>query len=254
MNENDNFNEDYKNVGNFVESEIKNINLIQKIIKTFHKDISILKDDILSIPNIQNGPFFFLNHLLKNFIIELKNNLSELNDFIIPLDNLKNSIISSKEQYLNLIKEIESNLSNSRNDFINKKNEYLNCIKELENKEKVVNNNKENNINNKKISSKKDENIINSSIKENYNQLYQYEKKKMEEIIEENRVKYNNIFKDINTLSTSLKLSIKDNLIKFTKIINNFADIFHNFSKDLKKNIDLIKLPNTDLRKFCFFI
>ena len=184
MNKNDNFNEDYKNVGNFVESEIKNINLIQKIIKTFHKDISILKDDILSIPNIQKGPFFFLNHLLKNFIIELKNNLSELNDFIIPLDNLKNSIISSKEQYLNLIKEIESNLSNSRNDFINKKNEYLNCIKELENKEKVVNNNKENNINNKKISSKKDENIINSSIKENYNQLYQYEKKKMEEIIE----------------------------------------------------------------------
>jgi hypothetical protein len=41
--------------------------------------------------------------------------------------------------------------------------------------------------------SKKDENIFNNAMKENYAQIYQYELNRMNEIIEESNKKYNNI-------------------------------------------------------------
>ena len=248
--DNNNINEDYKKMENFYENELNNINLIQKIIIIFLTDLSMIKEDILRIPNIQKGPFFILNQIFKNFIIEIKSNLVELKDFISPFNNIRDSILSSKENHLKSLKEIQSDLSKSKTNFINKKKEYLNCIKELEDKEKLpLNNNNSNIINNtQQISSEKDENIFYSSKKENYNQLYQYEINKMKEIIEENKNKYNNIYKEINTISTSLKLTIKDFLIKFSTNINNFSDIFNNLYRDLKTNINLIIIPNNQLK------
>ena len=247
--DNNNINEDYKKMENFYENELNNINLIQKIIIIFLTDLSMIKEDILRIPNIQKGPFFILNQIFKNFIIEIKSNLVELKDFISPFNNIRDSILSSKENHLKSLKEIQSDLSKSKTNFINKKKEYLNCIKELEDKEKLpLNNNNSNIINNtQQISSEKDENIFYSSKKENYNQLYQYEINKMKEIIEENKIKYYNIFKEINDISKNLRLSVKDYLIKFSESINNISETFNSLSKDLIKNIDLNKIANNDM-------
>ena len=242
--ENNYIKEDYKNLQNFVENEISNINLIKEIMKIFLKDISIIKEDILTTPEIQNGPFYFLNQLLKNLVSNIKNNIVELNDFINSIDNLINSFKFAADKKINIINEIESNLLESKNNFINKKIEYLNLIKESEKKEKnekkIFFTKKKENINNKEISSKKDENIFKSSMKENYNLLYQYEINKMKEIIEENKTKYNDIFKEIGAISTSLKLSIKDCLIKFSKNITNFSEFFNVLSKDLMTNVGSI--------------
>ena len=226
--------EDYKKIQKFVETELENIKLIRKIIIIFNEDISILKDDIISFNNIKNGPFIFINQLLKNFLTNIGKNITELNDFIMIFTNLMNGFKSSIDQKLITFKEIESNLSESKNYLKNKKNEYLNCITES-------------NINKKEISSQKDENIYQSSLKENYNQLYIYEINKIKEEIEENRNKYTNIFSEINTISTNLNFSIKDCLIQFSKNINNISESFNNLSKELITNLDLIQIQNNEI-------
>ena len=232
--ENNKMKEDYENIQKFIESELKNINLIKQIIITFNEDISILKDDIVSFHYNQKGPFHFISQLFNNFLSDLGKNLIELNEYIMnPIDNILKSFKSRTEQNLNTFKEIESNLSESKNYLKNKKNEYLNCITES-------------NINKKEISSQKDENIYQSSLKENYNQLYIYEINKIKEEIEENRNKYTNIFSEINTINTNLKFSIKDCLIQFSKNINNISESFNNLSKDLITNLDVIQIQNNE--------
>ena len=232
--ENNKMKEDYENIQKFIESELKNINLIKQIIITFNEDISILKDDIVSFHYNQKGPFHFISQLFNNFLSDLGKNLIELNEYIMnPIDNILKSFKSRTEQNLNTFKEIESNLSESKNYLKNKKNEYLNCIKES-------------NINNKEISSKKDENIFRYSLTENYNQLFKYEINKIKEVNEENKNKYINIFKEINDMSTKLKLSIKVCLIHFSKNINNISETFKRLSKELKTNLDSIQIPNNE--------
>ena len=229
--------EENNNLQNIVDSETDNIILLQRKIKVFEKDIYILREDILNIPDI-NGTFSFLNPIFNNFIATIRKYLIQFKDLILhPLDNLIDSFLFAKEQKLNSYKDIENDISKAKKDLQNKKNTYSNYNKESENEEKHSKN-----IFNIKRFSKKDDNIFNEAIKENYNQLYQYELNKMDEIIEENNIKYNNIYNEINAINLSLRLSIKDCIINFAKSISNISDAFSILSKEITEKIDLIKI------------
>ena len=229
--------EQNNNLQNIVDSETDNIILLQKKVKVFEKDIYILREDILNIPDI-NGTFSFLNPIFNNFIAIIRKYLIQFKDLILnPLDNLIDSFLFAKEKKLNSYKDIENDISKAKKDLQNKKNTYSNYNKESENEEKHSKN-----IFNIKRFSKKDDNIFNEAIKENYNQLYQYELNKMDEIIEENKIKYNNIYNEINAINLSLRLSIKDCIINFAKSISNISDAFSILSKEITEKIDLIKI------------
>ena len=53
-----NMNEEYKILESVLDTEIKNLNILQKKFKTFEKRISILQKDFSKIPEIK-GPFPF---------------------------------------------------------------------------------------------------------------------------------------------------------------------------------------------------
>ena len=167
---NNNMDEEYKNLENIIDTEINNLTILQNKIRIFEKNISILKEDITKFPEI-NGPFSILNNIFSDFITNIQKNINQLNNLVlIPIDNLAESFIHSKSKNLNLFKDIEDNISKAKINLKNKKDIYTNYIKESEKEEKK--DKKDKNLNNN-MTTKKDENIFNNVIKENYNQLYQ---------------------------------------------------------------------------------
>ena len=252
---NNNIIEEYKNLENIIETEKGNLNLIQSKIKIFLKSLSILKEDLISTSDI-NGPFFFLNKIFQKFIKIITREINLFNDkILIPFDNLIESYKFGTEKNLNSYKEIEEDLENAEKNLLNQKEVIFNYIKESENESKISKKiiskkTKENDNNdNNNILTKKDENIFNNAIKENYNQLYQYELNKMDEIIEENNIKFNDIYKEINTLTAVLRLSLEDLLMKFSKNIADFSEAFNTFSKDIIKEINASKIKREQLDK-----
>jgi len=53
---------EYKNIQTMVEGHINELNLIQNKIKLFKNNMSTLKEDLLSIPEIQSDSLVFLIH------------------------------------------------------------------------------------------------------------------------------------------------------------------------------------------------
>ena len=257
---NNNIIEEYKNLENIIETEKDNLNLVQSKIKIFLKSLSALKEDLISTSDI-NGPFSFLNKIFQKFIKIITRYMNQFNDkILIPFDNLIESYKFGTDKNLNSFKEIEEDLENAEKNLLNQKDVIFNYIKESENETKISKNiiskktKEHDNNDNNNILTKKDENIFNNAIKENYNQLFQYELNKMDEIIEENNLKFNDIYKEINTLTAILRLSLEDLLMKFSKNITDFSEAFNTFSKDIIKEINASKIkkeqPDKSVHRF----
>ena len=111
---NNNMNEEYKNLENIIDTEIKNLKILRKKIKIFETNISILKNDIAKLPEI-NGPFFVLNNIFDDFISNIQNNINLLNNLVLfPFNFLVESFIKSKSKNLNCIKDIADNISKAQ--------------------------------------------------------------------------------------------------------------------------------------------
>ena len=248
---------EYKSLQNMVENEVNNLNLIYSKIKSFIDSISSLKNNISEIPDIPNGSFGFLNALLKNFIGNIQKDINKFNDIVMSqLDTFIYSFKFATTKNLTLFNEIKCDLFEEKKMLENKRDAYFNYLNESEKshsqstkniffrKEK---NNKANNMNNNNdILSKTDENIYNNAVKENYYQLYQYELNKMNELIEESNMKYSNIYHEISAINASLKITLKDCLIKFAKNIKDFANTFNLLSEDIINKINSLKILNNE--------
>ena len=248
---------EYKSLQNMVENQANDLNLIQNKIKIFLNNINSLKDDIKQIPDIQNGSFGFLNKIFKNFVNNIQNCISQFTDIILnPLDNFIYSYKFATGKNITLFNELKSDLFEEKKILTNKRDIYFNYIKESKNQSNQTNNtkytffkNKSSNINiniNNELSSKKDENIYNNAVKENYHQLYQYELNKMNEMIDESNIKYNNIFHEINAINASYKITVRDCLIKFAKNLTEYATNLNNLSDEIIKKIDTSKILNNE--------
>ena len=226
--------EEYKSLQNMVENQTNDLNLIHSKIKTFVTNMTSLKGEITNIQEIPNGSFFFLNNVLKNFIINIQRNIVQFNDLVLsPLDSFIYSFKFASAKNLTQFNEIKYDLFEERKSLISKRDDYWNYIDESENESK----NKKN---------KKDEKVYNNAVRENYHQLYQYELNKMNETIEECNIKYNNLYHEISAINATLKLTVKDCLIKFAKNLNNFAESFNILSSEVTKKIDSLKILNNE--------
>ena len=240
MNDYQNILEEYKEIQTMVEGHINELNLIQNKIKLFKNNMSILKEDLLSFPEIQSNSFDFLNPLIKSFINNLQINITNFNDFIIsPLDNFIYSFHFATSKNLTIFNEIKCDLFDEKKNLNNKRDTYFNYMNELSEIEAKSSKNIFY-IEGDELS-KKDENIFNNAMKENYAQIYQYELNRINEIIEESNKKYSNILHEINAIKVSLKLTVKDCLIKFAKSLSDFSSTFNNFSEEIIKKIESLK-------------
>ena len=235
---------EYKSLQNMVENEINDLNLIYSKIKSFIDGISSLKNNINDIPDIPNGSFGFLNPLLKNFVSNIQK------------DNFIYSFKFATTKNLTSFNEIKYDLFEEKKILENKRDTYFNYLYDFEQSEKLTSKSSKNiffrkekssNIdNNNNILSKTDENIFNNAVKENYYQLYQYELNKMNDIIEECNNKYKNIYHEINAINASLKITVRDCLIKFANNLNDFAKTFNLLSEDIIAKINSLKILNNE--------
>ena len=245
---------EYKSLQSMVENQINDLNLILSKVKIFVDNISNLKNGIINIPNIENGSFGFLNQILNNFVINIQKNIVQFNDIIInPLENFIYSFKFATSKNLTQFNEIKSDLFEEKKILTSKRDIYFNYLNESAKKENQSNSSKnlfsiiKNKSNNDyDISSKKDENVFNKAVKENYHQLYQYELNKMNDIIEECNIKYNNIYHEINAINASLKITVRDCLIKFARNLNDFANNFTLLSSDIVNKIESLKILNNE--------
>ena len=238
---------EYSSLNNWVESQIKDLSLIKEKMKVFKKNMITLREDICKIKEIPNGYFGFLNQIMKNFVKNITENLFQFDDLIItPLDNFLFSFKFATDKNINMLKEIKKILIEEKNELKNKRDVYFNYI---------INNQEENSEKNKNIflkilsggnddnvTQKKDINIFNKSVEDNYEQLYQYELDKMNELIDENNLKYNNIYNEINAIFASYKLTVKESLIKFAKNVSNISLKFNMLSLEIQTKIDSLKV------------
>ena len=249
---------EYKSLQNMVENEINDLNLIYSKIKSFIDGISSLKNNINDIPDIPNGSFGFLNPLLKNFVSNIQKDINQFNDIILnQLDNFIYSFKFATTKNLTSFNEIKYDLFEEKKILENKRDTYFNYLYDFEQSEKLTSKSSKNiffrkekssNIdnNNNDILSKTDENIFNNAVKENYYQLYQYELNKMNDIIEECNNKYKNIYHEINAINASLKITVRDCLIKFANNLNDFAKTFNLLSEDIIAKINSLKILNNE--------
>ncbi len=248
---------EYSSLNNWVESQIKDLSLIKEKMKVFKKNMITLREDICKIKEIPNGYFGFLNQIMKNFVKNITENLFQFDDLIItPLDNFLFSFKFATDKNINMLKEIKKILIEEKNELKNKRDVYFNYI---------INNQEENSEKNKNIflkilsggnddnvTQKKDINIFNKSVEDNYEQLYQYELDKMNELIDENNLKYNNIYNEINAIFASYKLTVKESLIKFAKNVSNISLNFNMLSLEIQTKIDSLKVLKNE--EICDYI
>ena len=248
---------EYKSLQNMVENQTNDLNLIHSKIKTLEKNMSSLKDDIANIQDIENGSFGFLNEFFKKFINNIQKNIVNFNDLVLnQLDSFIYSYKFATTKNLTEFNEIKYDLFEEKKILENKRDTYFNYLYDFEQSEKLTSKSSKNiffrkekssNIdNNNDILSKTDENIFNNAVKENYYQLYQYELNKMNDIIEECNNKYKNIYHEINAINASLKITVRDCLIKFANNLNDFAKTFNLLSEDIIAKINSLKILNNE--------
>ena len=210
------------------EIQIKNIKNIFDKINAFHSCIKSLKNNINAIPILSNNPFVFLDSSLKNFTNLLDKNQLVIEKWILkPLNNLMNNIKFTFNDNLKRLNEIKIDLSGEKTKLNIKKNEFFNF---------QTQNDKKNNKKKNKL--EKDEIIFEDAIKENYGQLYKYELDKMNEIIDENNKKYNDLHHELNSIYTNSILVVKEALTQFSNIVRNIGETMNMLSLEISNKME----------------
>ena len=240
-----------ENLNKWVKAQKEDLLLIKEKMKVFKTHLLSLQKDINKIDYIPNGYFGFLNLLMENFGKKITDDLFQFEDLIIsPLDNFLYSFNFATSKNINMLKDIQKDLIEEKQELNNKKDVYFNYII---NQEDTNEKNKSKNIflkllkggNTEDASKKKDLNIFNKSVEDDYEQLYQYGLDKMNEVIDENNVKYNNIYTQINAIFASFNLTVKESLIKFSNMLSAVSLNFSTLSKEILTKIDSMKVLNT---------
>ena len=211
------------------ENQIKSIKNIFDKINAFHSCIKSLTNNINAIPVLSNtNPFVFLDSSLKNFTNLLDKNQQVIEKWILkPLNNLMNNIKVTTNENLKRLNEIKIDLSGEKTKLNIKKNEFFNFHTQNDKK----NNKKKNEL-------EKDEIIFEDAIKENYGQLYKYELDKMNEIIDENNKKYNDILHELNAIYTNSILVVKEALTQFSNIVRNIGETMNMLSLEISNKME----------------
>ena len=236
---------EYSNLNKWVNDQIKDLSLIKEKILVFKKNMILLNEEIDKMKKIPNGYFGFLNQVLSDFVKTLSDNLYQFDDLIItPLDNFLYSFQFATSKNINILKDIKKDLTEEKQELKNKRNIYFTYA--IHAREENLDKNKKSIFSKffggeEDVSKKKDKNIYNKMVEDNLALQYQYQLDKMNEAIDENNLKYNNIYNEINAIFASFNLAVKDSLKKFCLNLSSISGNFNSLSKAILSKINSLK-------------
>ena len=224
---------EYQDIKNKINQESTNVLNAFIRIKTFHTGIESFQSHILMIPEQKLKEYENIDKDIVSFSNNLKN-IKNSADFelISPLNNLLEGSNEICKQILDKFNEIKVSLIQEKQKLNKTKDDYFKFIS------KDYNN----------IYINEDENILYKAKKENYYQLYKYEVNQMNTIIEENNIKYNNLYNDLLKWKDIQKAKIKHYFEIFSNKIEKIGNLFIEHSKKIindineKKDFDKISL------------
>ena len=161
-----------------------NMNFLKEKVKLFSTTMNLLKDNFL-ISHL-NPPFDIIDEVLKDFSNKLNDIILQIKNTILkPITWIMDEIIRNDNKSDEIYNILKQNIS-EQNEIIKNKNEY----------QEKKNDKHKSKINNKDP----DYNLINSALNENNNQLYTYQIDSIKETIDENYIKIDKIYTDVEII------------------------------------------------------
>ena len=210
---------EYQDLQSNFKEETDNIRIIAYYVQSFGKAISTLLACIKSTDPKKDESLLFFTKLYKNLIEDLKKSNLFNNDLILPLQQMNESQNNFMKGIFNSFNSIKNNLFETKQKLNNAKKEYFDFIKE--NKEIIK-------------AKKTDDNLLYEAKKQNFFILYKYELDKMNQKIDDNNKKYNQIMNELETMNMHKENTYKKSLLEFGKIVGTVGNQFIEFEKKLK--------------------
>ena len=214
------FEEKQENIMKIANNYLININVFLQKINLFHQILQLLKSSYIT-SNL-NPPFDSMNKILINFS----------NQLIPIIENMENTILFVLNK---IISDLQNNIQESSKVFSKIKNYEL---EEIEIKNKKNFNETEINKENKSklVLIEKDYNSFNHAVKENDIQLSKYEIDSVKEIIEEEKIKYDNIYNEMSSCIYDYT-QINTIISMFSKSIKAFSENLDYLSKNIDQEM-----------------
>ncbi len=217
------FEEKHEKMQKSIDIYCKNLNVIYRKIEAFNKIIYILKDTYIN-SNL-NPPLNVFDNIFTDFS-------NEINKLIIPIETtvlytLKYIIDSINQKFIK-----SSELYNKIKKRLSKEQELNENKKQYEFDSNTKNNNKNNNTTNLD----EDKKIFNKALNDNTKQIYKYQIDYIHEKIDENLIKYDKMYNELNfNLNNNKEINIVLNL--FANFVKQFSDNLQNFYSKLSEKI-----------------
>ena len=211
-------------------------NTINDYIKTFINSISSLAiQDNKNDENLkEEESLFIFSNLYKNLINDLKKSILINFEIDAPLSEMYESQRKTMKKVFDSFNEIKNNLFEGKQKLNNAKKECLDFIKmnkEIE------------------IIEKTDANLLYEAKKQNYFILYKYELDKMNEKIDKNNKKYNDVIDELDTIKMHKENTYTKVILEFGKKVGEIGNKFLEFSKNIKDKFSNILNQNLNLIK-----
>ena len=201
-----------------------NMNFLKEKVKLFSTTMNLLKDNFL-ISHL-NPPFDIIDEVLKDFSNKLNNIILQIKNTILkPITWIMDEIIRNDNKSDEIYNILKQNIS-EQNEIIKNKNEY----------QEKKNDKHKSKINNKDP----DYNLINSALNENNNQLYTYQIDSIKETIDENYIKIDKIYTDVEIIINN-NSQIDNLILVFANSIKKFSENLLELTNKITSELDTIR-------------
>lgn len=236
---------DYFNLLNEYQELQSNNNEEKMEVDIIKQYIELFKMSITSLNNCYNQKYTLKDKFLNSFIMIINELILDLNkvnlfeyDITIPLQQINVSQNNVMKQIFTSFNAIKSELFEGKQKLIKAKNEYFDFLK----KYKQLETKKETN----------DANLLYDAKKQNYFILYKYELDKMNEKIDKNNQKYNEIIDELDTINMSKESTYKKFLITFADFLKTTGNKLFEYEKKLRekaKDAQLVMAQNKKIKE-----
>ena len=227
---------EYQNLKNDFTNQKKDIDILIEYFQSFASNIYFFSKSCSFNDKVKDDSFNFFTKLYHNLMEDIKKNfISEV--VIVPLKKLKENYNSNENKIFQDYDDMKKDLSEGKKKLINAKNEYSEYIKEKNEIEKKYKNEY-------KIT---EGDVLFEAKRQNFFILYQYELKRMNETIERNNIKYNNIINELDSIKMNKESTFKNTIQDFAKMIGKIGTIFIEFEKIIKATIENLLKKNKNI-------
>ena len=232
---NDYFNllNEYQELQSNIDNDKKEVGIVKQYIELFKISISTLQ-------KYSNQNYVLKDPILNSFIIIINELIQDLNkcnlfenDVTLPLQKINED--QTMTQIFTSFNEIKSELFEGKQRLNKAKNEYFDFLKVYKQLESKETNN--------------DYNLLYDAQKQNYSILYKYELGKMNEKIDKNNKKYNDIMAELDNINIFRENIYKDFLIKFADFLKDTGNKLCECEKKLREKAKLDVSQNNRIKE-----